>query len=205
MIAKFKDGTPCTIRALLAFAEKCNQNFIELTEDWDLLVRSIDKKANGRIRHIGLSIMKPLIINGDKSNLYKIETRFDGNEKSANDFLDDEVFVKGIRVDEERMTTSFTPPLNECIQLWSADQEKAIEAAKTLMSNRNPEFLSWSTKWLLRSMHDHPEIKEEFKLKEPIICKEKQTYAAYKESPKKPNPRTIMVSSACEAMSMDTD
>ena len=221
MIAKFKDGTPCTIRALLAFAEKCNQNFIDLTEDWDILIRSIDRKLNGRIRHIGLSVMKPLIINGDKSNLYKVEIRFDGNEKSANDFLDDEVFAKGIRVDEERMTTPFTPPLDECIQLWSADQEKAIEAAKTLMSNRDPALLSWSTKWLLRSMQSNPKMKDEFMLKEPIVCKEKQAYAAYKESPKKsldemlaegipplkkkPNPRILMVSSACEGMYIDTD
>lgn len=70
-------------------------------------------------------------------------------------------------------------------------------------------------------MTANSKMKDEFKLKEPIICKEKQAYAAYKESPKKsldemlaegipplkkkPNPRTIMVSSACEGMYMDTD
>lgn len=63
-------------------------------------------------------------------------------------------------------------------------------------------------------------MKDEFKLKESVICG-KQAYAAYKESPKKsldemlvegipplkkkPNHRTIMVSSACEGMMMDTD
>jgi hypothetical protein len=220
MLAKFKDGTPCTIRALLAFAEKCGQNFIDLTEDWDILIRSIDRKANGRIKHIDFSVMKPLIINGEKTNLYKIETRFDGNEKSANDFLDDEVFAKGIRIDEEKMTTPFTPPLDKCIQL-SADQEKAIEAVKTLMSYLDPELLSWSTKWLLRSMQSNPKMKDEFVLKEPLICNEKQAYATYKEAPaksldemisecipplkRKHEPKTLMVSSACEAMSMDTD
>ena len=156
MIAKFKDGTSCTIRALLAFAEKCYYaNFITLTEDCELLIGSIDRKANGRIRRIALSVMKPLVINSEKSSLYKTETKFEGNERSANDFLDDEVFSKGIRVDEDAMTTP--PSLEDCIQLWSADQEKAIEAAKTLMSNRDPELLSWSTKWLLRSSMEQSE------------------------------------------------
>lgn len=70
-------------------------------------------------------------------------------------------------------------------------------------------------------MTANSKMKDEFKLKEPIICKEKQAYAAYKEPPKKSldemlsegipplkkksNPRTIMVSSACEGMMMDTD
>ncbi|MEE3397896.1 MAG: hypothetical protein VZR64_00405 [Eubacterium sp.] len=183
MIAKFKDGTPCTIRALLAFAEKCYcANFIVLTEDCELLIRSIDRKANGRIRRIAMSVMKPLVINGEKSTLYKTETKFEGNEKAANDFLDSEVFSKGIIVDENKMTTLIRPS-DDDICIWS--------------------------------------LKEEFKLKKPLICKEKQVYAAYKETPKKsldemlaegipplkkkPNPRTIMVSSACEGMHMDTD
>ena len=183
MIAKFKNGTPCTIRALLAFAEKRHYaNFVNLTEDCDLLIRSIDRKANGRIRRITLSLMKPLVINGEKSTLYKTETKFEGNEKAANDFLDIEVFSKGIMVDEDAMTTP--------------------------IRHSDDDICIWS-------------LKEEFKFKKPLICKEKQAYAAYKEAPtksldemlsegipylkKKPGPRTMMVSSACEAMSMDTD
>ena len=70
-------------------------------------------------------------------------------------------------------------------------------------------------------MTANSKMKDEFKLKEPIICKEKQAYAAYKESPKKSldemlsegipslkkkhEPKTLYVSSACEGMYMDTD
>ena len=182
MIAKFKDGTPCTIRALLTFAEKCYYaNFVALTEDCELLIRFIDRKANGRIRRITLSLMKPLVINGEKSTLYKTETKFEGNEKAANDFLNSEVFSKGIMVDENKMTTPIRPS-DDDICIWS--------------------------------------LKEEFKLKKPLTCKEKQAYTTYKETPKKsldemlsegipplkkkPNPRTIMVSSTCEGMYMDT-
>ena len=162
----------------------------------ELFVTSISKKPNGRIKHIEFIALVPSYTDWIGDTYYK-EIKFSGNEKAANDFLDDQIFAHGYKVSEQE--DCIIHPNNEDTLIWSADKTGKV-ATGTIKKLR---------------------LREEFVLRCPLITNEKQIYASINEEPQTSSdriildsipklnriyePKTLMVSSACEAMSMDTD
>lgn len=117
MLAKFENGSPCTIRAILDLSN--NAKFICTTDGGFITIDKMERKSNGRIKKIYLTRFIPMYTTVIDYYVSRV-SEFEGNERQANDWLDD-IFKSGVSINEEALKGVCEVSLKGATLLWTAD------------------------------------------------------------------------------------
>ena len=117
MLAKFENGSPCTIRAIIDLSN--NIKFICMTDNGFITIDKLERKSNGRIKKIYLTRFVPMYTTVLDYYVSRV-SEFEGNERQANDWLND-IFKSGVSIDEEALKGVCEVSLKGATLLWTAD------------------------------------------------------------------------------------